>query len=66
MKAKVDQDLCSGWGLCEEVCPEVFKMGDDDTSKVKVETVPPEAEQSCRDATDQCPSEAISIDESCG
>mgnify|MGYP001556529441 CR=1 FL=1 len=66
MKAKVDQDLCSGCGLCEEVCPEVFKMGDDDIAKVKVETVPPEAEQSCRDAADQCPSEAISIDESCG
>ena len=44
----------------------MFKMGDDDIAKVKVETVPPEAEQSCRDAADQCPSEAISIDESCG
>ena len=36
MKANVDQNLCSGCGLCEQVCPEVFEMGDDNIAKVKV------------------------------
>ena len=50
--------------MCEDVCPEVFEMGDDGLAKVKVATVPPEAEDDCRAAADQCPSEAITIHES--
>jgi ferredoxin len=26
MKVWVDQDLCTGDGLCEELCPEVFTL----------------------------------------
>ncbi len=63
MKARVDQDLCTGCELCPDVCPEVFEMGDDDLAKVKVDTVPPEAEESCREAAEQCPVEAISVEE---
>ena len=62
MKAKVDQETCTGCGLCPDTCPEVFEM-DGDTAKVKVDTVPPEAEAACRDARDECPVEAISIEE---
>lgn len=25
----IDQDLCTGDGLCEEVCPEIYFAGDD-------------------------------------
>ena len=63
MKARVDQDLCTGCGLCPDICPEVFEMGDDDLAKVKVDPVPAEAEQSCREAAEQCPVEAISVEE---
>jgi ferredoxin len=38
-------------------------MGPDDTAEVKVDPVPPEAEEACRDAADQCPTEAILIEE---
>ncbi len=62
MKAMVDQETCTGCGLCPDACPEVFEM-DGDTATVKAETVPPEAENTCRDARDECPVEAISIEE---
>jgi ferredoxin len=62
MKASVDKDLCIGCGLCAEICPAVFQM-DDDHAVAKVETVPPEAEDACRDAAQQCPVEAIKIEE---
>jgi len=26
MKAAVDKDLCTGCGLCEDTCPEVFEV----------------------------------------
>ena len=29
MKVWIDQDLCTGDGLCEEICEEVFRLGDD-------------------------------------
>ena len=62
MKATVDQDTCTGCGLCPDTCPEVFEM-DGDTAKVKVDTVPPEAADTCREAMEGCPVEAISIEE---
>jgi len=62
VKAKVDADACTGCGLCEETCPEVFELSDD-VAKVKVDVVPPEAQGSCRTAAEDCPVEAISIEE---
>ncbi len=63
MKARVDEELCTGCGLCEETCPEVFEMGEDSIAKVKVDVVPAEAEETCREAAEQCPVEAIQIEE---
>jgi ferredoxin len=62
MKATVDQDICTGCGLCPDTCPEVFEM-DGDTATVKVDTVPAEAADTCREAMEGCPVEAISIEE---
>ena len=54
MKAKVNSGLCSGTGLCQD------KSG---VSTVIVDKVPSDAEQSCREAMQACPTEAISIEE---
>ncbi len=63
MKAKVDENVCIGCGLCEATCPEVFKLNDNDISEVIVDTVPPEAESRCREAAGSCPVQAISLEE---
>ena len=62
MKAKVNTDLCSGSGVCEKTCPDVFAVKDG-ISTVKVNEVPSSDEQSCRQAADGCPTAAISIEE---
>jgi len=62
MKASVDAELCCGCGPCEEICPEVFQIVDD-MALVKGTVVPPEAEEACREALENCPMEAISIEE---
>jgi ferredoxin len=62
MKARVDENTCTGCGLCVDTCPEVFKM-DDAVARVIVKEVPQHAGASCREAADNCPVEAISIEE---
>lgn len=61
MKATVDADLCTGCGLCESTCPEVFEV-QDDIAVVIVDTVPKDAEESCKEAAEDCPVEAISCE----
>lgn len=62
MKAAIDQELCTGCELCVGTCPDLFEMGDD-TAKVKVELVPDGAEDCARQAAEDCPVSAISIEE---
>jgi len=35
IKVWIDQDLCTGDGICAEICPSVFEMHDDGLAYVK-------------------------------
>jgi len=73
MKVWIDQDLCTGDGLCEEICPSVFTLLDDGLAYVKqgadvksnpggtegVAVVPAEFEDAVREAAEECPGECI-------
>jgi ferredoxin len=61
MRAKVNPEMCDGTGSCEQICPEVFELKEG-ISTVKVDDVPSDSEQSCREAAENCPKEAISIE----
>ena len=37
MKVWIDQDLCTGDGICAEICPDIFEMADDGLAYVKEE-----------------------------
>jgi ferredoxin len=58
MRVTVDEETCIGCGLCAEECPEVFEMNDDKV-RVKIDEVPEDAVDSCKEAADNCPVEAI-------
>ena len=63
MKVKVDSDLCVATGSCESICPEVFEIGDSGIAVAKVEEVPAGLEDSCREAAESCPVDAITLEE---
>ena len=54
MKVWIDQDLCTGDGLCEEICPDVFIGLDDGLFYGKEDEVIESAEE--------CPGECIMIE----
>jgi len=59
VKVYVDKDTCIGCGVCEGICPDVFKMTDDG----KAEAIVPETEAACaHDAADSCPVQAITVE----
>ena len=62
MKAKVNASLCAGTGLCEQTCPQVFRVVDG-VSTIQVDEVPSDAEKDCRRAVEECPTAALSIED---
>jgi ferredoxin len=77
MKVWIDQDLCTGDGLCEEICPQVFilladglayvKDGDrvmsDPGGSASLAVVPLKHEDAVAEAAEECPGECIFIEE---
>ena len=77
MKVWIDQDLCTGDGLCEEIAPAVFTLLDDGLAYVKesdqvrsdpggaagMALVPDDLEDAVIEAAEECPGECIFIEQ---
>ncbi len=61
MKVRVTDD-CIACGLCVDTCPDVFEMGDE-FAQVIVEEVPEDHQEAVRQAAEECPVEAIIIED---
>ena len=76
MRVWIDQDLCTGDGLCVDACPDVFVLLEDGIAYVQDEAcvyndpggatctahVDPDVENAVVDAALQCPGECIFIE----
>lgn len=59
MKVTIDEDLCTGCGLCETICPDVFELNDDGIAEV-IGEVDEDLKDDVQEAIDSCPVECIS------
>lgn len=74
MRVWIDQELCTGSGLCEAIEPAVFALGDDGLARVRqgrrilppgpdgVARVPVECEDRVVEADQGCPGGCIRIE----
>jgi ferredoxin len=62
MRALVEEDTCTGCGLCADICPGVFEM-DGEVARVKVTEIAEDDEECAEEAADSCPVEAINIED---
>lgn len=60
MRAVVAPDVCIGCELCQQVCPDVYRM-EGDKAIAHVDPLPANLEQCARDGALQCPVTAIQI-----
>jgi ferredoxin len=63
MKIVIDYDLCEANAVCMDVCPECFRVEEDDTLTVLVENPGEELRGKVEEAVRLCPRQAIAIQE---
>lgn len=63
MKAFVDSEKCLSCGVCEGDCPEVFTLEGSDVAKVLLDPIPEKFWKAVRQAVDDCPEIAITIED---
>lgn len=63
MRVKVDKEICQGHGLCANEVPEVFRIDEEGSVTVLLETPPDELRAVVADALRYCPTGAIALED---
>jgi ferredoxin len=61
LRAFADRERCCGYGICMQLCPEVFKAGADGIVYVENEIVPAALAEAATEAAASCPAEALRV-----
>jgi ferredoxin len=61
MKALADRGACCGYGVCAEVCPEIFKLDDAGLVYVEEGVIPPDLLERAQEAAESCPQVALKV-----
>lgn len=61
LKVEVDRAACCAYGLCAEICPEVYKLDANGIVYLESELVPEGLEERATEGCDACPQSAIKV-----
>ncbi|MEY2944096.1 MAG: hypothetical protein RLY97_2110 [Pseudomonadota bacterium] len=61
LKVTVNKPACCGYGVCADICPDVFKLDENGIVYVDDAIVPAGLEDLAREAADACPQSVIKI-----
>jgi ferredoxin len=61
LKVVIDKPACCGYGICAEICPDVYKLDENGIVYVDDEIVPEGLEDSAREGAEACPQAALKV-----
>jgi len=61
LKVVINKPACCGYGVCAEICPDVYKLDENGIVYVDDEIVPAGMEDLAREGADACPQAAIKV-----
>jgi ferredoxin len=61
LRAFADRERCCGYGICTQLCPEVFKVDGDGLVYLESEIVPAGLEEQATEAAASCPAQALRV-----
>ncbi len=61
LKVVINKPACCGYGVCAEICPEVYKLDGNGIVYVDDEIVPEGQENLAREGADACPQSALKL-----
>lgn len=62
LRVVIDKPACCGYGLCAEICPEVFKLDANGIVYVDDTLVPEGLEEKAREGAEACPQAALAVE----
>lgn len=62
IRVSADRSRCCGYGLCAQLCPQVYKLDADGLVYLETDIVPPELEEEAREGAASCPAEALLVE----
>ena len=61
LTVKIEREKCCGYGICAEICPDVFKLDENGIVYVENEIVPEGLEETAREGAEACPQAALKV-----
>lgn len=62
LRVVADRSRCCGYGLCAQVCPQIYKLDADGLVYLDSDIVPAGLEEEAREGAAACPAEALSVE----
>jgi len=63
LRVIADRSKCCGYGLCAQMCPQVFKLDEGGLVYLESDVVPAGFEEEAREGAAACPAEALLVEE---
>tara|TARA_R110002110_G_C13470525_1_gene720976 strand:- start:93494 stop:93715 length:222 start_codon:yes stop_codon:yes gene_type:complete len=60
-KVYAEVELCCGYGLCNSVCPDIYKLNADGTVYLETDTVPDDLLAAAIEGADCCPAQVLKV-----
>ena len=62
-KIEIDRTLCCGYGVCKEICPNIYDLDEAGLIVLKAETVSGSEVTAAQEGADACPQSVIVLTE---